>query len=454
MKITYLDPVWSRVDQASIPLLHPVLSYKCEIWIQGRFGRRAQSYQKYIVRKDGRFLTGYIPRVLDYFHKRKASIDYSPPEVSFRYKPSPLLGQLREEQLEAVETCTNKMRGVVHYPTGSGKTEIFLAIASMFSDCPSLIIAGGLDLLHQTVDRAIDYFGPSMVGQIGDGVFDPSQITIASPHTLKGFPKSRWHESIRILIVDEAHHVSRFGGMYDKILRNIPAPMRLGFTATLPYLEEAKWCLEGNIGPVIISKTLKEIADTGVLVMPRLSITKLPFDRKIKELRTYKEVYRRGVIENRKTNRIKLQRAIGRVKEGRSVLVLVKEIEHGQNLLGMCQRLWPDVKVVLLYGGSPGELRNRIRGALNERKVDVVIATVIWKQSIDIPHLGALVNAASGKSEIATIQSVGRTTRRPPGKEDVWIEDFFDPSHHYLINHFGERLTLYMDEKWDCIFDR
>ncbi|MBU0959832.1 MAG: DEAD/DEAH box helicase family protein [Nanoarchaeota archaeon] len=46
-----------------------------------------------------------------------------------------------------------------------------------------------------------------------------------------------------IVIVDEAHHISKIDGAYAHALSHCFAPVRLGFTATLPTEEEAKFSL-------------------------------------------------------------------------------------------------------------------------------------------------------------------------------------------------------------------
>ena len=80
--------------------------------------------------------------------------------------------------------------------------------------------------------------------------------------------------------------------------------------------------------------------------------------------------------------------------------------------------------------------------------MDVVISSVIWKEGITISSLGAVINAAGGKFEIFPQQALGRGLGIATGKTEVVLVDFFDPSHPYLIDHFGHRFCLYMDLGW------
>jgi len=59
-----------------------------------------------------------------------------------------------------------------------------------------------------------------------------------------------------------------------------------------------------------------------------------------------------------------------------------------------------------------------------------------------------VINAAGGKSEIMTLQAIGRGLRRTDTKDQVIIVDFFDSSNYYLLGHFGERISIYSENDW------
>jgi superfamily II DNA or RNA helicase len=124
----------------------------------------------------------------------------------------------------------------------------------------------------------------------------------------------------------------------------------------------------------------------------------------------------------------------------------VNKIAHGDNIERICNDQGIDVKFI--QGSSDIETRERIRNELNMGLVKTVISTTVWKEGINIPNLNNVINAAGGKSEIATLQGIGRGLRKTSEKDKVVIYDFFDPGHPYLIAHFGERLCLYMDMGW------
>jgi superfamily II DNA or RNA helicase len=257
-----------------------------------------------------------------------------------------------------------------------------------------------------------------------------------------------------MLIVDEAHHVSRFakpftrdsGGSYARVLTQFLSPIRLGFTATLPIIEEAKWALEGYLGSVISKKKIQEV---GRLAKVKIILRKLPITQMAKDSKRYPEVYQYAVVFNSRRNKAVLMDADKLVKAGRTVLILVTQIQHGANIMEMAKRGFPHLRIKFVFGGISIDERVQVQTIFDQGNIDVVVANVVWREGVDIPSLGAIINASGGKSEIMTLQSLGRGLRTVPGvKEDVVLVDYFDPSHKYLIDHFGQRVTLYFEEGW------
>ena len=79
---------------------------------------------------------------------------------------------------------------------------------------------------------------------------------------------------------------------------------------------------------------------------------------------------------------------------------------------------------------------------LKKEGPSVIIGTIIFQTGIDIPELTHLVNARGLKSEIATIQALGRTLRKHDNKSQVYIYDFIDKVP-YLGKHSKQRVDAY-----------
>jgi ATP-dependent Lon protease len=93
-------------------------------------------------------------------------------------------------------------------------------------------------------------------------------------------------------------------------------------------------------------------------------------------------------------------------------------------------------------------IRGRVKKQMEKTKGHTVICTTIWKEGINIPSLDSIVLGGGWKSPTPILQAIGRGLRTFESKKEVVIHDFFDPSHNYLISHFGERLSLYFEMNW------
>jgi superfamily II DNA or RNA helicase len=204
--------------------------------------------------------------------------------------------------------------------------------------------------------------------------------------------------------------------------------------------------MEGLIGPVIGELTLQEGIEQGILAKPKLHILKSPINQDVTDLRKYQDVYEMGVVRNYTRNHMLMKKVKELSDERKTTLILVNKIQHGEILERIGNRL--KIRIKFIQGRDSGDVRELLREALNSKSVDCVIATTIWKEGVNIPSLDCIINAGGGKSEIATLQSIGRGLRTTKDKTEVLLIDIFDRSHHFLINHFGERLCIYIDQGW------
>jgi len=192
---------------------------------------------------------------------------------------------------------------------------------------------------------------------------------------------------------------------------------------------------------VIGELTIDEAVELGILAEPKIKLVKSRYNPKIRELRTYATVYEEGIVQNNHRNQTIVTLASEYAKEGKTVLIMVNKIDHGKNIEDLGG-------FTFVRGETTGEARDRAKQLIIDRKLKVIITTNVWREGINIPNLDVVINAGGGKSEIATLQSIGRGLRKTDKKEKVIIVDFFDPSHPYLVSHFGERVCLYFSQNW------
>jgi len=451
--IEVLTPSLARMPAKWHSYVKPCLSFPAVFYKQGRFKKERSDYRKAVFTKGKNFLYfpgGLVPRLESFLLHRniepkvigeleKINYDWPPklkPEITFR-----------RDQKKLISRALKRQRGVLKAPTGSGKTVLALGIMSCLPDQDILFLVHTKDLLMQTRDE-LEKFGFGPIGIVGAGKKELGyQYTVATMQTFRKINFKRWSTWWDVVFVDECHHVSKFDGSYAKILKELVTPMRIGLTATLPEQEEAKMALDGYVGRLIRELSIEEAAEIGILAKPRIKLLKSEYKQTIKDLRRYPDVYDSGIVKNKQRNEMILEEVWGYVKQDKTVLMLVTKIEHGELLQETADEVF-GMKIPFVQGSSADNTRNEVKKALDNKKISCVIATAVWKEGINIPSLDVLVNAAGGKSELQTLQRIGRGLRKTDEKSEVIILDVFDPSHHYLVNHFGQRVTLYMENEW------
>jgi len=454
--IKHMDPIESLMSPALSELVKTSISYPTVWYQQGAFRKiRQEGTKSTIISRNSKtghtFFTGLIPRILRVAESKGIKVDYVPPS---KYLSPPRTDirlpegiELRSFQNNLIEKIFVFERGVLKAPTGTGKTILGLSIiASMGYIDQVLWLCHTKDLLYQTAAEAEKFFGKKAIGLIGDGHKEADKfLTIATRQSFKDLADDLG-TSYDVVIVDETHHISKFKSDYAEILHKVFAPIRIGLTATLSTDAEAKLAMEALIGPLIGEFTINEGIEQGMMAKIKIKIIKMPKLQRIRDLRKYPDVYEQGIVRRLDRNRIIIDLIKLYNQEKISCLVIVNQIAHGHLLMSMAKHC--GLNTVFVYSNTDSEMRVETKQALNGFTIGSVIATTVWKEGINIPELGVVINAAGGKSEISTLQSIGRGTRKTATKEELIIVDFFDPSHPFLLDHWGERFCLYSDQGW------
>ena len=151
---------------------------------------------------------------------------------------------------------------------------------------------------------------------------------------------------------------------------------------------------------------------------------------------TYPEIYDEYITTNSFRNDAiaKICKKVGEKKS--KTLVIVKTLEHAKIL----QELIPGS--YKLEGKDNLLERDKVIQKFKDEDSSVIIGTTIFQTGIDIPEITHFINARGLKSEIATLQAMGRALRVHKSKESVFIYDFEDNAP-YLDKHATERIKVY-----------
>lgn len=449
------DGLYCHATKALILDIEAPLEYKKQVVVRHQFGTKIKNVSAYMVdRRSGLFLRGLLSRVRKHLSKKGIKYTFQPPDfVDTPPRPIQLPSlkdiTLREDQLRLIESVAagSQNRGVIVSPTGSGKTIMALGIISVWPNAKSLILTHRLDILSQFEQRARQYLPDFPIQVLKKDNRDEitGQIICSTIQTMTKCISDDVMSRFDIIICDECHHIADRNGMFAKFLNGNLAPVKVGFTATPPTDRAKLLVLEGTLGPVIGELSIEAGQEKGIISKPFTTLVNVPANPSIKEEKIYKKIYDKGIVNNRTRNKKIIEIAKERATENKTSLIIVKEIPHGDNLYNMAKLM--KLKTVFVRGSTASSARLAAKKTLQNKTVDCVICTDVWREGIDIPSLDCIIMAYGGKSKIQTLQGVGRGLRTFKGKDRVEVVDFLDP-YKYLAQHTIERLQVYVEQGW------
>ena len=284
----------------------------------------------------------------------------------------------------------------------------------------------------------------SAAGLIGGGGWEEGQrLTCATLQTLYEARKSERFKALAArttqVIVDEAH-VAPAETFHRVIMSFGAARFRIGLSGTPLARGDRKGLVAvGALGPVVWRVYATELMEQGYLAPPTVKV--IPCYQRSALARTYREAYTELVVRSAHRNAAVARAAILAEKPG---IVFVTSLEHGRNLRKFLAR--QGLTVDFVSGKSSLEQRKRAIRDLTEARLDLLVATNVFNEGVDIPDLRSVVMAAGGKSEIAALQRVGRALRPAEGKTAATVYEIGDKGNKWLHEHARARFRSYTRE--------
>lgn len=354
---------------------------------------------------------------------------------------------MRDYQVDATRTLLSRERGVARMATNSGKTVVIAALIKCLVNKNALVVVNSKELLYQTSNKLRNMLGRE-VGLIGDGHRSSSDVCVATIQTLSSLEKqSDWTKRFAsnvVLIVDECHHVS--GNRTFDVLMKIPGWYRFGLSGT-PLQSQALRDLKliAATGPVCVNISNNYLIKHEWSATPTIHIIDVGTDDNDYWELSYPNAYDACIVNNDFRNKTIVN--IAMQEKDSSVLVIVDRIKHGL----MLQEMIPGS--CFLCGQSDIELRMATLAKLARGGGQVVIATNIFDEGVDVPALDVIILAGGGKSYVRLLQRLGRGLRKKEGNNRLTVYDFWDDTNKYLIAHSERRYDTYIEEGFEVIFD-
>ena len=392
--------------------------------------------KKFFNPRTGKFGTGLLSTILedlDYINEKYEIID-SRPELKYDF--SSLDGiEFRPYQENLIKKALKCRNCIIKAPTGSGKTIIIASILNSLRNYTGLIFFNKKQLLHQTY-KFLTKHGLDVGIAFGDGV-DIKPITLCTIQSIEKVIDTHLKTS-DFIIFDEIHEFSK-GKIASKVLKSFPkASVRIGLSATPPTDKFSKLSVCSFLGREIEYVTAEDLVSEGYLTPPSIEIIELPDVEPVEyEGLKYNELYDSYIVDNAVRNET-IAKICKNIKGKNSkVLILTKNLIHAKILHGIIPNSYK-------LEGKDGisEREETLKNFVNDDGPSFIIGTIIFQTGVDIPELTHLINARGLKSEIATIQALGRTLRKHDNKNEVYIYDFIDKVP-YLSKHSRSRISAY-----------
>jgi len=347
---------------------------------------------------------------------------------------------LREYQREAiyklVNNCYNSS-GVIALPTAAGKTRCALWWAKKLN-LPFIVVVHRKELMYQWRDAILDA-GFTDYGLIGDGINDTfkhfvtiGMVQILNNMDLKGVETG-------LLIIDECHTIPSKTAY--SVCMKIKADYRLGLSATPTRSDGAEMKIFACCGTIAASISVEQLVEGGYLAAPIFRMENLSPVR-LKYNESWQQVYKQGIVLNFERNDRISQIAEEYLSKGRQVYIHVNQIDHGKCLTGMIDG------AVFVCGSTKKKERANIIERFKSGEIRCLVSTLL-KEGVSIDGISCLIYAAGGKSEVATIQTIGRALRMDKEFGDAIIVDFIERGHRILENHVQERINAYRETYGD-----
>ena len=419
-----------------------------------------------LLSKNGEFLTGLIPQVVELLDNDVELQDNRPAiNVSINDSVSVnLLGYQRQAIDDAISNTYGGVwwpRGVLQLATGGGKTECSIAMCQLIS-VPTMFIVHRTNLLYQAQERFKKY--GIISGVIGNGVFNlaPLGINVATIATINAILKNKDDKRYAPLMdavdktqqvfFDEAHLIAsklNTGNLFTRVsslFKN--APFRWGLTAT-PFMKDgySDLLLMGCTGSVLSMVKSSYLVEQGYLAKPTVKIYNISSPMGIPK--KWRACYDDGIVHNSFRNEKIIELLTGLPKPA---MVLTCFVEHAKKLLTLAEKA--GLRVMLATHQTSPEERADMLKSLVSGEYDALIVSTIFDEGIDCIEIASIVMAGGMKSKIKTIQRVGRGMRLAPGKTELTVIDFYDTTARHLLKHSKARIETYENEGFNIEYEK
>ncbi len=437
---------------------------------------------------------GLLPRVLEFAKLNEWTVEYDKSQFSHPLKLShndvnDFISALqihsdgqsidaREHQLNAIFNCLiDDHRSTILSPTASGKSYIIYVLARFFEKVlhkKVLIVVPTVNLVTQMFSDFADYsseieWSPNKkVHRIMGGKSKDTnkQIVVSTWQSIYKQP-AEYHKQWDVVIVDEVH-LAQANSIKSIMENSSNAQFRYGLTGTLSDSKCHSLVIEGLFGKVRRVSRTKDLIEKGLISPVEIKVVFLEYNKRsralVKPMKYIQEVEYTALSPAKLEFTSKLATRLAG-----NTLVLVNWVEkHGKPLYKKLLTIQDNPgtllgrgikkkKIFFISGGTEADQREEIRQLLEIETNCILVATYgTLSTGVNIKNLDNIIFAATSKSKIRVLQSIGRGLRMKAGKLKMILYDLVDnltyigprggKKPNYLMKHYFQRHKFYKEE--------
>lgn len=348
--------------------------------------------------------------------------------------PIAYTGEDRGYQGSVVERGSTRRQGYFVAPCGSGKTDMGVRLIGRWG-LRTLIIVHTKELLRQWVDRIklrIGVDATTFGGGSKKQITGQEQIIVATVQMLRKAPVLLSHMAVWIqhVIVDECHHTP--SATFTAVLAKLNPWVRHGFTATEHRTDGLSAMLQWWIGPKLAEIPREMLEEAGHIVRPMMRVFTTRFESTYDpdEPGDYSRLMTLLCEDDKRLKLIAAQMDWWH-EPGRVHIALTGSIEYGYKLFDAIRAIADDghshLAPVICHGRMGKQERAAALSAITGGHANVIIATSLADEGLDLPILSDLWTITPTRSESKTEQRVGRICRPMEGKPKPRVHDVVDP---------------------------
>ncbi len=386
-----------------------------------------------------------------------------------------------EYQVAAAHKALEWQRCILLSPTSSGKSLIQYMLVRMYEKLipgeQMLMIVPTVPLVSQMADdfnnysSDIEWNAYDHIHQITAGVDKKTgkRIVISTYQSLAKLPAEYFHK-FKAVMVDEVH--TAVSKSITKILEScVNAFWRVGLTGTLDECKTNLMILKGLFGPIFTVITTKELMDMNRVAQLDIKVVLIEHDEKQRKfmrssprgdpdpetgkIPRRKANYQEEIVEitNSKERNLHVMRFAAELKG--NTIIMIKNIDHGENLYKWMKEALPDRDIYLYTGATSKDKRQEIRAIMEKKENAIIIGSLgTISTGISIKRLHNLVFAHPSKSRIKVLQSIGRLLRKSKYGNRVNMFDIVDDYCigayvNYVWGHGQKRVQYYTEQQFD-----